>query len=221
MQLALFDLDHTLIGFDSGMAWTRHLVRAGALDRNAEERYLAFCHQYVAGTLDIHAMHRASMAPLAAFASTQLRAWQASFEREIVAQLSPAMLDLVAHHRDRGDLCALVTATSRWVAQPFARAFGIEHLLATEAVAIDGVPTGEIDGLPCYSEHKLTRVRDWLAARTDRRRALSDFEASWFYSDSVRDLPLLQAVSHPVAVRPDARLLTHALASGWRIVEVN
>jgi HAD superfamily hydrolase (TIGR01490 family) len=219
MNLALFDLDHTLIPFDSGMAWTRHLVRVGALDPGAEARYLDFCRRYVAGTLDIHAMHRASMVPLAAFAPAQLHAWRADFARDIAARLPPAMRELVDGHRRRGDLCALVTATARWVAEPFAQGFGLEHLLATEAVWVDGVPTGEIEGVPCYRENKVVRVRDWLAARPAPGRALAEFDASWFYSDSASDLPLLQAVTDPVAVRPDDRLRAHAAAAGWRIVD--
>lgn len=219
MKLALFDLDHTLIPFDSGMAWTRFLVRAGALTAHAEERYLQFCHQYVAGTLDIHAMHRASMAPLAAFGRDQLLDWQHAFGLEMAGQLPHAMRELVGAHQDSGDLCAVVTATSRWVAEPFARAFGVPHLLATEAVCVGGVPTGEIDGLPCFREHKLTRVQQWLAALPLPTRALAEFEASWFYSDSASDLPLLEAVTQPVAVRPDARLRTHALKAGWRVID--
>lgn len=105
MKLALFDLDHTLIPFDSGMAWTRFLVRAGALTAHAEERYLQFCHQYVAGTLDIHAMHRASMAPLAAFGRDQLLDWQHAFGLEMAEQLPHAMRELVGAHQDSGDLC--------------------------------------------------------------------------------------------------------------------
>jgi HAD superfamily hydrolase (TIGR01490 family) len=219
MKLALFDLDHTLIPFDSGMAWTRFLVRVGALDGAAQARYLAYCQEYVAGTLDIHAMHHASMAPLAAFAPEQLRSWQAEFEREMAALLPASMLALVASHRDRGDLCAIVTATSRLVAEPFARGFGVAHLLATEAVRVAGVPTGAIDGLPCYREHKLTRVQTWLAVPSAPQRDLEGFESSWFYSDSAGDLPLLEAVSHPVAVRPDPRLRAHANAAGWRIID--
>lgn len=219
MKLALFDLDHTLIPFDSGMAWTRFLVRMGALDGAAEARYLAFCHAYVAGTLDIHAMHHASMAPLAAFAPEQLRRWQAEFEREVATLLPASMLALVASHRDRGDLCAIVTATSRLVAEPFARGFGVAHLLATEAVLTDGVPTGVIDGFPCYRQHKLARVQNWLAASATPPRNLESFESTWFYTDSVGDLALLAAVSHPVAVRPDPRLRGHATTAGWRIVD--
>jgi HAD superfamily hydrolase (TIGR01490 family) len=217
MRIALFDLDHTLIPFDSGMAWTQHLVRHGALEPAAEQRYLDFCHQYVAGTLDIHAMHRANMAPLAGFELPQLQAWREGFAREIKALLPPGMLELVGRHRAQGDLCAIVTATSRWVAEPFARGFGIEHLLATEAVMSHGRPGPEIDGLPCFREHKVTKVEAWLAGLG--APPLARAQASWFYSDSASDLPLLQAVRHPVAVRPDARLRAHALAAGWPMLD--
>jgi len=65
VKLALFDLDHTLIPFDSGLAWTRFLVARGRLAADAEATYLGYARQYVAGTLDIRAMHRAGVAPLA------------------------------------------------------------------------------------------------------------------------------------------------------------
>jgi len=102
-------------------------------------------------------------------------------------------------------------------AEPFARLFGIAHVLATEAARIDDRLTGEIDGLPCHREHKLQRVNAWLAAGGLQLQA---FERSCFYSDSAGDLPLLQAVTHPVAVRPDARLRAHALQYGWQIVDL-
>jgi HAD superfamily hydrolase (TIGR01490 family) len=219
MRLALFDLDHTLIRFDSGLAWTRHLVQAGALDTQAEERYLGFCHQNVAGTLDIHAMHRASMAPLAAFPPEQLHAWRGEFAREMARGLSADMRALVREHLDAGDLCAIVTATSRWVAEPFARAFEVGHLLATEALEVDGRPGPDILGLPCYREHKVTRVNHWLAGLDNVPRRLGDFERAWFYTDSIGDLPLLQAVSDPVAVRPDSRLRAHATQRGWCVLD--
>jgi HAD superfamily hydrolase (TIGR01490 family) len=219
-RLALFDLDHTLIPFDSGMAWTRFLVREGALDDGAEARYLGFCHQYVAGTLDIHAMVRANLLPLAAFEPEQLAQWRQRFEREIAAHLpNDAMRARVAHHLESGDLCAVVTATERLVAEPFARAFGIEHLVATEGVMINGRPTGEIDGLPCFREHKLARVEQWLTRLSVAPKTVAAFDESFFYSDSINDLPLLEAATHPVAVRPDERLRAHAFAAGWQVIE--
>ena len=222
--LALFDLDHTLIPFDSGMAWTRFLVDRGVLSGEAEARYLAWCHQYVAGTLDIHAMHRANLQPLLRYPRAALAQWQHEFAAEMAARIPASTLALVERHRRSGDLCAIVTATTRLIAEPFARLFGITELLATRAATVDATPgaalTGEIDGEPCYRQHKLTWVDRWLAARPPgSRSALAGFERSWFYSDSIGDLPLLNAVSHPVAVHPDALLRAHALQSGWTILE--
>jgi HAD superfamily hydrolase (TIGR01490 family) len=224
MKLALFDLDHTLIPFDSGMAWTQFLVSAGVLADDAEAVYLAHCRQYLAGTLDIHALHRASVAPLARFPRALLAQWGREFELHMAPRLPQAMRTLVQQHLDGGDLCAIVTATTRFIAEPFARLFGIEHVLATEAATVDGSPdgvlSGEIAGLPCHREHKLERVRHWLVQhRSPGLTTLGAFERSWFYSDSANDLPLLEAVSHPVAVRPDTRLRAHALAAGWAIVD--
>lgn len=217
MRLALFDLDHTLIPFDSGMAWTRHLVALGALEAEAEQRYLGYCHQYVAGTLDIHAMHRAVVAPLAGFEPVQLHAWREDFARRMAGRLSPAMREAVARHLAQGDTCAIVTATSRLVAEPFARACGIEHLVATEPVMVEGRPAGDIEGLPCYREHKVTRVAAWLAGLG--APPLERTSRSWFYSDSISDLPLLQRVTDPVAVRPDARLRELCSERGWPIID--
>lgn len=217
MKLALFDLDHTLIPFDSGMAWTRHLIALGALPPEAEPRYLDFCHQYVAGTLDIHAMHREVVLPLKAFAPEQLQAWRESFAKQMAGRLSPVMREAVMRHLAEGHTCAIVTATSRPVAEPFAQACGIGHLVATEPVMVDGRPDGGIDGVPCYREHKVSRVAEWLAALG--APGLAQAEQSWFYSDSISDLPLLQCVSHPVAVRPDPRLREVCLGRGWRIID--
>ena len=215
MKLALFDLDHTLIPFDSGMAWTRFLVGRGRLPADAEARYLEYCRQYVAGTLDIHAMHRATVAPLARHAGAELRQWLAEFEQHIAPQLPPSRRALVQRHLEAGDLCAIVTATTRFIAEPLARQFGVAHLVATEAVLDEGGFTGDIAGEPCFREYKPRRVRGWLAEQGMRLEA---FEESHFYSDSMSDLPLLTSVTHPVAVDPDARLLAHAQAAGWPVL---
>jgi len=224
LKLALFDLDHTLIPFDSGMAWTQFLVGRGVLPPNAEETYLDYCRQYVAGTLDIHAMHIASVAPLARVPRALLAQWAGEFEQALRARVPADTRALVQRHLDAGDLCAVVTATTRFIAEPCARLFGVPHVVATEAATVDGSPggllTGAIDGLPCFREHKVTRVQQWLAQQAPSGATKLDaFERSWFYSDSTSDLPLLSAVSDPVAVRPDARLREHALQAGWPIFD--
>ncbi len=221
MKLALFDLDHTLIPFDSGLAWTRFLAARGVLPASAEEIYLGYARQYVAGTLDIHALHRAAVAPLAPHPLPTLQSWAREFETTMATRVPPDMRALVQAHQRAGDLCAIVTATTRLVAEPFARLFGVPHLVATEAVQVAGHLNGAIEGQPCFREHKVDRVLAWLdglAQAAGPARTLGDFTQSWFYSDSISDLPLLQAVSHPVAVQPDARLRAHAQASGWPVL---
>jgi len=216
MKLALFDLDHTLIPFDSGMAWTRFLVARGVLPAEAETVYLGYCQQYVDGTLDIRELHRASVAPLASFSMAALRQWAAEFEAEIAPQVPEPMRALVRRHQDAGHACAIVTATTRFIAEPFGRLFGVADVLATRSLVIDDTLDGAIDGDPCYGVHKLMHVNQWLATRGTRLEAL---EQSWFYSDSASDLPLLCAVSDPVAVAPDDRLRARAAEAGWPIIE--
>jgi len=215
MQIALFDLDHTLIPFDSGSVFTRFLAGQGALAEDFEARYLEHCRRYVAGTLDMAEMHRYTVGALGVHPPQRLAGWLAEFEAVVPALIPAAAHALVREHQAAGHLCALVTATTRIVCTPFARALGLDELLATEpAVDARGHYTGEIVGEACFREHKRTHVEAWLA-----RRGLgwAQVERSWFYSDSMNDLPLLQAVTDPVAVNPDPRLHAHAEASGWPV----
>jgi HAD superfamily hydrolase (TIGR01490 family) len=123
---------------------------------------------------------------------------------------------LVAKHR--GDLRVVITATNSFVTAPIAREFGIEHLIATEPEAKDGEFTGRVCGTPCFQEGKVRRLEAWLEARGE---SLASFDASWFYSDSINDLPLLQRVTHPVAVDPDERLRAHAQRRTWPIISLS
>jgi len=216
MKLALFDLDRTLIPFDSGMAWTRFLVARGVLPPDFEAIYLDGCQRYVAGSIDIRQLHRLSVAPLACYALPALRQWAAEFERQMAPQLPEAMRALMRQHQDAGHLCAIVTATTDLIAEPFGRLFGIEHVLCTQAQEVDGALTGEIVGEPCHGAGKLQRVNHWLS---ERGTSLAAFESSWFYSDSASDLPLLRAVTDPVAVAPDPALRAEAGRCGWPIME--
>jgi HAD superfamily hydrolase (TIGR01490 family) len=220
IELALFDLDNTLLAGDSDYAWAQFLIEQGVLERaHYEARNDEFFRQYKAGTLDINEFLAFQLAPLAAHSRAQLDRWHAQFmDEKIRPMIGTAARGLVEHHRAAGSLCAIVTATNSFVTGPIAREFDISHLIATEPEQAEGRFTGGVAGLPCFQGGKVTRVDEWL---TRTGYTFASFVASWFYSDSANDLPLLERVSNPVAVDPDDRLRDVATARGWTILEIH
>ena len=216
-RLTLFDLDNTLIAGDSDYGWAQFLIEAGALDAGTYERRNAgFFADYKAGTLDIHAFLDFQLRPLAEHDMSQLLSWRDRFVAgKIVPMLLPAAKAVVDQRLEAGDLVAIVTATNSFITRPIAALHGISELVATEPEMIDGRFTGRTTGEPSFRAGKLLRVKAWLAAID---RTLDDFDESWFFSDSHNDLPLLSAVTHPVAVDPDPLLKEHAGARGWPVV---
>ncbi len=119
---------------------------------------------------------------------------------------------LVNKHKAQGDLCLVITATNSFVTRPIATAYGIEYLIGTDPEMVNGKYTGGVIGVPSFQEGKVARINQWLAERGQR---LSDFEASYFYSDSHNDLPLMKLVTHPVAVDADPTLTEYAKQQKW------
>ena len=219
MDLALFDLDNTLIAGDSDFEWAQFLIGKGILDRALyEAKNLEFYEQYKAGTLDIDVFLDFQLQPLSRYPRALLDTWQREFlARNIVPLIGGKARALVRKHLDGGALCAIVTATNSFVTGPIVREFGIEHLIATIPAQENGQFTGLPRGLPSFREGKIVRVEAWLEALG---LWWSSFERSWFYSDSLNDLPLLSKVSNPVVVDPDPTLRAHAEAAGWPIVSL-
>ncbi|MDD5177450.1 MAG: HAD-IB family hydrolase [Sterolibacterium sp.] len=221
MDLALFDLDNTLLSGDSDFEWAQFLIDKGVLDRELQEaKNQEFYEQYKAGTLDIHAFLDFQLLPLTRHERAELDAWHADFMRlRIRPMIGVAARVLVQKHQDAGDLTAMVTATNSFVTGPIAREFGIPHLIATIPAQDPGTGryTGKPRGLPAFREGKITRVEGWLESLGLWR---GGFARSYFYSDSLNDLPLLSLVSDPVAVDPDDTLRAHAGKSGWPIISL-
>ncbi len=213
-KLVLFDLDNTLLAGDSDYEWGQFLIKRGIVDRDLyEAKNEHFYQQYKAGTLDIHEFLDFQLRPLALHSRAQLEAWHADFMRDkIMPMMTMAARNLVTQALAEADLVAIITATNSFVTAPIAQAFGIPHLIATEPEQINGEFTGKVAGTPSFREGKVTRLNDWLASHD---KQLKDFNESWFYSDSLNDLPLLELVSHPVAVDADPTLKAHANKLGW------
>jgi len=218
MRLALFDLDNTLLAGDSDFEWAQFLIDQGVLDRELyEARNQHFYDQYKAGTLDIHEFLDFQLKPLARHPRVQLDEWHREFMRtRIMPIITQKARDLVDSHSH--DARAIVTATNSFVTGPIAREFGIEYLIATEPEeSSSGEFTGRVHGVPSFREGKVSRVEEWLA---ERGLTWASFSQTWFYSDSLNDLPLLAKATHPVAVDPDETLKEHALANGWMIISL-
>lgn len=217
MKLALFDLDNTLLSGDSDFEWAQFLIHKGVLDAAVHDaKNLEFFEHYKAGTLDIHAFLEFQLAPLARHERAELDSWHAEFmQTRMLPMIGKPARALVDQHLAAGDLCAVVTATNSFVTGPIAKAFGIPHLIGTIAAQADGHFLGTPRGIPSFREGKITRVEAWLEASG---LWWGSFGAVYFYSDSLNDLPLLEKVSHPVAVDPDPTLKATAIARGWPVI---
>jgi len=217
MNLALFDLDYTLLNGDSDYAWGQFLAAEGLVDAvEHRRRNDEFWAQYKAGTLNIHAYLEFALSAIAGKTPEALAPLHAKFMRDVIQpMIAPVAFALVEKHVN--DLCAIVTATNAFVTAPIAHALGIDALIACDVEIIDGRYTGKSVGVPSFREGKITRVEMWLA---DMGKTFADFDETWFYSDSHNDLPLMEKVTHPVAVNADKTLHAHALARGWPIINL-
>ncbi len=216
MSLAIFDLDNTLLSGDSDYLWGQFLVEQGLVDGEFYEREnQRYYDQYRAGTLDIHEFLAFMLRPLAENPLAELLAWRERFmEEKIQSILLPKAAELLDRHRAAGDSLLIITATNRFITEPIAELLGVPHLLATEPEFADGRYTGRSSGIPCFQHGKVERLSEWLDS-TDH-----DLADSWFYSDSLNDLPLLDRVTYPVAVDPDDALAEHARQRGWPIISL-
>jgi HAD superfamily hydrolase (TIGR01490 family) len=222
-KLALFDLDHTLIPFDSDYSWGEFILGLGWNEAEDFKRQNdAFYAQYKAGTLDIHAYCRFATSAVCRQGEALSKAAHAQYMQQVVLPgIRPQALQLVRGHQAAGDTVVIITATNEFVTRPIAQAFGVAELLAIELERDDkpggtGWYTGEIRGVPSFREGKVTRMEQWLAARG------LDWDGvhSTFYSDSINDVPLLEKADVAVATNPDERLRALAHERQWRILDL-
>ncbi len=211
MALSLFDLDNTLLAGDSDYEWGRFLIKKGLVDEDYyETENNRFYEQYKQGTLDIYEFSAFSFQPLAARSMEELQLLHAEFMQDVIQpMIGKKALTLVNKHKEQGDTVMVITATNSFITGPIIRAFGIEHLLATEPKIVNNRYTTEIDGIPCFHEGKVQRLKNWLAEKK------VSLQGSCFYSDSINDLPLLEKVDTPIAVDPDEKLAALARQRGW------
>lgn len=174
-----------------------------------------FYEDYQAGILDMEAYVAFALAPLKSLSSTEREKLHQEFMQcKIAPMFLPKAAELIAKHRAQHHTLLIITATNRFITGPIAEKLEIPNLLATEPEIINNQFTGKIVGAPCFQHGKVVRLQKWLQ---EHRHTM---EGSFFYSDSINDLPLLEQVSYPYAVDPDEKLRAHALAQGWPILSL-
>ena len=213
MRAALFDMDRTLVRKETLSLYVRYQRSIGEATRRDLLRVLYWVTQYTMGMIDApevatRALRVLEGTPEAAMAA-RCDDW---FRRYVETHVCDLGRRAVEHHRERGDLLAIVTGASPYVAWPLARRLGIDHVVASELeVGPQGLFTGRFVDPLCLGEGKIVRARRLAEAQG------FELSAATFYTDSFTDLPLLEVVAEPVIVNPDPRLQRLAKKRGWRI----
>lgn len=215
MALAIFDLDDTLIDGNSPSLWTEHLAQLGWLDRDSfipREQELVALYAERRATLADYLAH--TLQPLVGRTPEEVAYIAAPFVEEVIEPLihSDAMR-CVSAHRSGGDRILIISATPTFLVEAIAERLGIDQVLGTDLALAHGHYSGAIDGIACAREGKLHKLDQWLQAHGEATAG------AHFYSDSINDLPLLDAVTHPHAVNPDANLRAEAMRRGWDILD--
>ena len=212
---AFFDLDRTLMAGSSGLYWARAARSAGLLTRRRMARYgwenLKFRLQ---GSTDqaTDRVRREVGEMIAGQRVANLQRLAPKVLAGVLPRLYPQMLEVAYAHQDAGRPVFICTAASQEMADMLAAVLGFDGALGARSEIVDGRYTGRAAGPFTYREGKAQAMRE-LAAREGL-----ELSASYAYSDSESDLPMLRAVGHPVAVNPDSRLRRVAREEGWEIM---
>lgn len=215
MKLALFDLDNTLVAGDSDALWTEFLIDEGILSEADRELSEGFNRDYQQGRLDVQRFVEFHLRPFREHPLEKLLAWRERyFETRVLPAIPRAARDLVRGHQRLRHVTVIITATNNFTTAPVARELEVDALLATELEQNNGSFTGRLKGTPCFREGKIIHLKRWIATRE------TPPDETWFYSDSINDVPLLESVDHPTAVDPDHQLLQVAHEKGWPVISL-
>jgi HAD superfamily hydrolase (TIGR01490 family) len=174
-----------------------------------------FYADYESGCLDIYAYLEFSVRPLTKFPITDLQSLHRQFMREVISSMElDQAKDLINRHRQAGDRLLVITSTNRFIVEPICQSLGIDEIIATDLEIVDNKYTGKIIGTPTFQEGKVERFNQWLKEQKESS------EGSYFYSDSINDMPMLLQVEHPVAVDPDPALRKQAESRNWKIISL-
>jgi HAD superfamily hydrolase (TIGR01490 family) len=219
LQLAIFDLDNTLLNGDSDYNWSLFLIQHGVLNADIhKERNEKFFKDYQSGNLDVYAYCEFQFKTLKDNPRDLLDRLRIDYVNKIIKPMvTKEARDLVESHRRKNHKLLIITATNSYITKPIADLFGIEDLIGTDLEELNGEFTGKVSGLPSFQEGKINRLNLWL---DEKGLKFKELEKTFFYSDSMNDIPLLEKVSNPVAANPDETLQKKAIKENWPIIHL-
>ena len=214
MNLAIFDLDNTLLDGDSDYNWGLFLSKKGIVDRLSHEaQNQQYYEDYQAGKLDIYKFTEFQFKVLKDNPRSTLDQLRSEYiETVVMPMITKKAYALVNKHKKLNDYLLIITATSSYITKPIGLLFGIKDLIGTDPEEVNGEFTGKVRGIPSFREGKITRLETWLS---EKGLKMNDFDKTYFYSDSKNDIPLLEKVSHPIAVNADQELMDFARKRKW------
>ncbi len=214
VEAAFFDLDKTVISKSSSLALSRPMYRAGLVTRSQLFKGAYAQLVYMMLGADERRMDRAKEGMLALTKGWHREEVEAVVREALENVVDPYIyqeaLDLMELHRALGRRVFIVSSSPAEVVRPLAERLGADEVIATRPAIADGRYTGELE-FYCYRDRKAEAIREVAAERG------IDLAASYAYSDSITDLPLLEAVGNPVAVNPDRELRREAERRGWKV----
>ncbi|MDB4230635.1 HAD-IB family hydrolase [Gammaproteobacteria bacterium] len=214
--LVIFDLDNTILNGDSDYAMINYLVHTQALDESAGKQNQIFIEDYQRGELDFDAYTTFALSPYIGMTRSEINEYMLPFVAKVIEpMINTLALKIIHDHGDRGDTILLASATNELIVQPIAKRLDIQNVIGTQVKFINDKCTGEYIPPSALGEGKLQLVQQWM-----KKNNFDDFSDTTFYSDSINDLPLLEAVDFPKAVNPDAMLEKISLERGWEIIDL-
>jgi len=214
--LVIFDLDNTILNGDSDYAMINYLVHTQALDESAGKQNQIFIEDYQRGELDFDAYTTFALSAYIGMTRTEINEYMRPFVTKVIEpMINTLALKMIHDHGDSGDTILLASATNELIVQPIAKRLDIQNVIGTQVKFINDKCTGEYIPPSALGEGKLQLVQQWM-----QKNNFDDFSGVTFYSDSINDLPLLEAVDFPKAVNPDAMLEKISLERGWEIIDL-
>ena len=217
MRLALFDLDHTLLDGDSDQLWCDFLIDKGLLDKAIfSAKNEAMARDYKTGAVNVQVFCEFYIGTLTLKAPAD---WEVIRQEFLSTWIAPRLCAggkaQIKTHQANGDRVVMTTATNRFITELTAQHLGVQDFIATDAEIQKGLFTGKTAGVLNMREGKVTRLKMWCKAQALDWAQLE----TWGYSDSINDLPLLEAVTHATVTQGDVKLRAEAAKRGWPQIE--